>query len=71
MASVYLGGLGMDWHYAFIRNRKLMGPVSWEEYVEAMMMSFGPNDLYRPIAQLKRLRVRDSFFTTWMCLCRW
>lgn len=52
----------MDWHYAFIKNRKLSGPVSWEEYASSMMMRFGPSEVHRPIAQLKRLKEGDSFY---------
>lgn len=36
--------------------------MSWGEYVGALLMRFGPSDLQRPIAQLKRLRDGDSFF---------
>lgn len=28
IASVYLIGLAMDWHFAFIKNRKIVGLVS-------------------------------------------
>lgn len=41
---------------------KLLGAVSWDEYVGGLLMRFGPSNLQRPIAQLKRLRERDSFF---------
>lgn len=62
ITSVYLIGLSMDWHYTFIKNRRITCPVSWDEYVMVMSMRFGPNELQRPIAQLKRLREGDSFY---------
>lgn len=49
-SSVYLSGLAMDWHYAFIKSRELAGAVSWDEYVGGLLMRFGPSDLQRPIA---------------------
>lgn len=62
IASVYLSGLAVEWHYAFISNRKMPGPVSWEEYSTGMMMRFGSNEVTRPIVQLKRLMEEHSFF---------
>lgn len=56
IASIYLIRLTIDWHYAFVKNRKIAGLVSWEEYVTTMSMRFGPNELKRLIAQLKRFR---------------
>lgn len=52
----------MEWYYAFINNRKLRGPISWEEYAAGMITRFGSNEVIRPIAQLKRLREEHSFF---------
>lgn len=28
VASVYLSGLAIEWHYAFVKNMKLHGPIS-------------------------------------------
>lgn len=70
IASVYLAGHAMNWHYAFIKNRKLTGSVSWIEYAATMMMRFGPSDVHRPITQLKRLKEGDIFFSIWKHLFR-
>lgn len=50
IASVYLYGLAMEWHYAFVKNRTLHGPISWTEYSDAMMTRFGEVEMRRPIA---------------------
>lgn len=41
---------------------KLQGPISWVEYVDAMVTRFGPIELKRPIAQLNRLWEGKNFF---------
>lgn len=46
----------------FLSNRKLQGPLCWEEYADAMIARFKPIEMKRPIAQLKRLREEGSFF---------
>lgn len=63
IALVYLSGLAMEWHYAFVKNRKLLGPISWVEYAEAMTIRFDSVDVIRPMAQLKRLMEEESLFT--------
>lgn len=40
ITSVYLVGLAMDWHYSFVKNRKLTRLVSWDEYVVVILMRF-------------------------------
>lgn len=50
ITSEYLSGLAMEWHYTFIKNRVLQGPMSWSEYTDAMMIRFGAVDMKRPIA---------------------
>lgn len=39
----------------------LQGPISWVEYADAMTVRFGPIEMKRSIAQLKRLKKEDSF----------
>lgn len=62
IASMYLSGLALEWHYAFVKNMRLQSPVRWEEYVEAMTTRFGPIKMQRPIAQLKRLKEEECFY---------
>ncbi|KAI4340580.1 hypothetical protein MLD38_025400 [Melastoma candidum] len=60
IASVHLLGLAIEWHYAFLRGRELVGPVSWEEYSSAMLLRFGPNELTRPIVLLRELQEKGN-----------
>lgn len=56
LASVNLTGLAMEWHFTFIKNKKMNGPISWEEYTMGMLKRFDSGDMQRPIAQLKEVK---------------
>jgi len=40
LASYYLDGLALYWHWNFTRNMEVQG-VSWAEYVDALCYRFG------------------------------
>ncbi|KAI4338978.1 hypothetical protein MLD38_023974 [Melastoma candidum] len=61
VASIHLNGPAIEWHYAFIRNRELKGPISWAEYSGGMLLRFGSNELARPIVMLKELKEGRSY----------
>lgn len=62
MEFVHLSGLAIEWHYAFVKNKRLHGPISWMDYADAIVTRLGPIEMKRPIAQLIILRKEESFF---------
>ncbi|KAH9648047.1 retrotrans gag domain-containing protein [Citrus sinensis] len=53
LASFHLEGIALQWHR---RLTKFKGPLSWQEFIKAMLQRFGPTDYEDPSEALTRLK---------------
>ena len=53
LASFHLDGIALQWHRWL---NKFHGPLTWSEFVKAMLLLFGPTEYEDPSKSLTRLR---------------
>lgn len=68
IASIYMYGKALQWHYTFVKNRGCADMPLWTEYVEALTKRFGKAVLQDPMGKLKNLRQEGSHDNLYVCM---
>ncbi|KAI4385691.1 hypothetical protein MLD38_003686 [Melastoma candidum] len=63
LASLYLYGAALQWHYSYMRNRRRDRILEWEEYTLALNSRFGKEVFEDPMGKMKNLRQEGEFST--------
>ncbi|KAI4302811.1 hypothetical protein MLD38_038514 [Melastoma candidum] len=61
LASLYLYGTALQWHYSYVKNRKKDKMLEWEEYVLALNSRFGREVFEDPMGKMKNLKQEGEF----------
>ncbi|KAI4312947.1 hypothetical protein MLD38_023180 [Melastoma candidum] len=56
LASLYMYGGALQWHYTFLRNRPVGELLGWTEYVAAVTKRFGREVFEDPMGRMKNLK---------------
>ncbi|KAI4370841.1 hypothetical protein MLD38_019144 [Melastoma candidum] len=61
LASLYLYGFALQWHYSYVKNRKRDRVLEWEEYSLALNSRFGREVFEDPMGRMKNLKQEGEF----------
>ncbi|KAI4369551.1 hypothetical protein MLD38_017978 [Melastoma candidum] len=61
LASLYLYGSALQWHYSYVKNRKKERALEWEEYSAALNGRFGKEVFEDPMGKMKNLKQEGEY----------
>ncbi|KAI4364755.1 hypothetical protein MLD38_020809 [Melastoma candidum] len=61
LASLYLYGSALQWHYSYVKNRKKERALVWEEYSAALNSRFGKEVFEDPMGKMKNLKQEGEY----------
>ncbi|KAI4303338.1 hypothetical protein MLD38_038983 [Melastoma candidum] len=56
LASLYLYGSALQWHYSYVKNRMRDMALEWEEYALALNSRFGKEVFEDPMGKMNNLK---------------
>ncbi|KAI4321267.1 hypothetical protein MLD38_034666 [Melastoma candidum] len=61
LASLYLCGPALQWHFSFVKNRRSDKSLDWGEYAGALNNRFGKEVFEDPMGKMKNLRQEGEY----------
>ncbi|KAI4340387.1 hypothetical protein MLD38_025228 [Melastoma candidum] len=61
LASLYLYGSALQWHYSYVKNKKKERALEWEEYSAALNSRFGKEVFEDPMGKMKNLKQEGEY----------